>query len=107
MTIGEQIEKALVCTGKTQAELARFLKTKQSTISGWINDGKVPSADRILPLCDFFQVSPTWLLAGEDEHSDDASVSLLVGMYRALSPAQRDIVVGQVKVAFDVEKKGH
>ena len=103
MSIGERIEAALERTGKKQAELARFLNTKQSTISGWTREGRVPAADRILPICEFLQVSPIWLLTGENELcSDDALVGLLVRMYLDMPVQQRKIVLAQVKAAHDV-----
>lgn len=66
MTIGERISQALALAGKSQADLARFLGTKQSTITGWVKEGRVPSSDVVLPICEFAGISPTWLLTGEE-----------------------------------------
>lgn len=59
--------------GKTQAELARFLNTKQSTVSGWINAGRVPSSDVLLPICEFFDITPNRLLGGSSTQGDNKS----------------------------------
>ena len=67
MSIGERILIALEKSNKTQADLARFLSTKSSTITGWIKEGRIPSAASVLPICEFTGVSVIWLLAGDEE----------------------------------------
>jgi len=67
MSIGERILDALNKSGKNQAELARHLDTKTSTINGWIKGGRVPSAAVIVPICELTNVSVNWLLTGKNE----------------------------------------
>jgi len=71
MSIGERIALALHMSGKNRADLARHLGTQQSTIAGWCKDGKVPSSDRIIPICEFTGVTPEWLLTGNPSCADD------------------------------------
>ncbi|MCL2215445.1 MAG: helix-turn-helix domain-containing protein [Defluviitaleaceae bacterium] len=65
MAIGNRILLAFELSGKSPASLAKHLETKQSTISGWCKDGKIPASDKILPICEFLGISPLWLLSGE------------------------------------------
>ena len=84
--IGQRILIALKASGRTQADLARGLKINPTTVKGWVKDGRVPLADVILPICDFLNVSPMWLLSNDDsrimpknsyEELTDSEISLL------------------------------
>jgi len=65
-SIGRRILEFLNRKGKTQAELARFLGTRQSTVNGWIKLGRCPAADVILPICGFLDVTAEELLGGAE-----------------------------------------
>ena len=66
MSIGERILEALKLSGKTQADLARHLSTKPSTLTGWVKNGNIPSAAVIVPICEFTGVSVYYLLGKAD-----------------------------------------
>ena len=97
VTIGQRVSEALKMSGKTPAELARHLKTGKTTVHNWVNVGRVPASDVIVPICEFTGVSPEWLLTGEGEVSP-ASVqeAALLGVFRALPPAGREVALKQV-----------
>ena len=86
MNIGQRILLALKTTGRTQADLARYLKTSPSTVKGWIREGRVPAADVILPICDFLGVSPIWML------SDDESAIRQKGSKEELSKLEKSLL---------------
>jgi transcriptional regulator with XRE-family HTH domain len=67
MSIGERILLALEYSKKNQADLARYLSTKSSTVTGWIKEGRTPSAASVVPICEFTGVTVIWLLTGEGE----------------------------------------
>jgi transcriptional regulator with XRE-family HTH domain len=69
-SIGDKIILALESVNKTPAALAKFLKTQPSTVYGWCRNGKIPAADRILPICEFTGVTPAFLLSGATSESD-------------------------------------
>jgi transcriptional regulator with XRE-family HTH domain len=67
VSIGKRILLGLTQSGKNQIDLARYLSTKPSTVTGWIKAGRIPSAASIMPICEFTGVSVSWLLTGEGE----------------------------------------
>ena len=100
--IGERIFEALNVAGKSRAQLARFLGTNESTISGWVKSGRVPLSDVILPICEFTGVSPVWLLSGEGEVSTSTvQEAALLGAFRALPAAGREVALKQVVALAD------
>jgi len=97
--IGQRILIALNAAGKNQADLARGLKISPTTVKGWVKDGRIPLADMILPICDFLNVSPTWLLSNDDTEimpkstKDELSKSekSLVSAYN-LKPEMKELI---------------
>ena len=99
MTIGERIAVALTRAGKTKAQLARYLGTKDSTVGGWINAGRVPYSDVVMPICEFTGVSVDWLLSGEDAPDDGRLPKpelALLHAFRGLSPVGQSTALNQV-----------
>jgi transcriptional regulator with XRE-family HTH domain len=95
MSIGERILIALEKSGKNQADLARYLSTKPSTVTGWIKEGRIPSANSIIPICVFTDVSADWLLTG-DEQNQSITISKpssdIAARYEALCEDGRALV---------------
>ncbi|GHS85545.1 hypothetical protein AGMMS49957_01810 [Synergistales bacterium] len=79
MAIGERILQALNYSGKNQADLARYLSTKPSTVTGWIKEGRIPSANSVIPICEFTGVGVNWLLTGEGDMFVDKKPEQLHG----------------------------
>ena len=100
MSIGERISEALKLSGKTQADLARHLSTKPSTLTGWVKNGNIPSAAVIVPICEFTGVSIYYLLGKTDNpipnENDllpiDSDEHALLEKLRSLPPEKRQTV---------------
>ena len=58
----ERIKEQLIVKGKNQAELSRAIKVSGATVSEWINGKKQPTADNIILVADYFDVSADYLL---------------------------------------------
>ncbi|WP_158968781.1 helix-turn-helix domain-containing protein [Chachezhania sediminis] len=66
-TFGDRIAGAREAAGLSQAELARRIGIKKSTLSGWEQDLSEPRANRLQMMAGLLNVSITWLLTGEGE----------------------------------------
>jgi len=66
MKISEHIFQILREKNISQLELAEAIGTNQSTISDWKRHKTNPAANKILPICEFLEVSPEELLKGCD-----------------------------------------
>ena len=102
MTIGNRIAYALNTSGKKPADLAKYLETKQSTISGWLHDGKTPAADRIVRICEFLGVSIQWLLTGEDTQTPEALKDVKIAFYgevfHGLNESQIEMLIDMARI---------
>ncbi len=62
MTIGEKIHTLRKSNGWSQEELADRIGVTRQAISRWESDSAKPEADKIIELCDLFEVTADYLL---------------------------------------------
>ena len=66
-TFGDRVAGAREAAGMTQAQLARRLGIKKSTLSGWEQDLSEPRANKLSMMAGLVNVSIMWLLTGEGD----------------------------------------
>ncbi|MFS4580247.1 helix-turn-helix domain-containing protein [Phaeobacter sp. C3_T13_0] len=66
-TFGDRVAAAREAAGMTQAELARRLGIKKTTLAGWEQDLSEPRANKLSMMAGLLNVSMRWLLTGEGE----------------------------------------
>lgn len=66
-TFGDRVAGAREASNMTQAELARRLGIKKTTLIHWEDDISEPRANRLSMLAGLLNVSIKWLLTGEGE----------------------------------------
>ena len=92
----------------SQWDVANGIQTSQRNIGRWENGDVIPSADAVVKLADFFQVSADYLLGRTDDlgnivvqsGSDFATSPIeqrLVLDFRRLPPETQNYVIGIVK----------
>ena len=69
-TFGDRVTAAREATGMTQAELAKRLGVKKSTVRGWEEDLSEPRANKLSMMAGLLNVSMMWLINGEGEGLD-------------------------------------
>ena len=67
MNFGQRLTKLRTEKKLTIEEVSEILKVKKETIEKWENNEKNPDFDKILPLCELFDVSADELLTGKKE----------------------------------------
>lgn len=84
-TFGDRVAAAREAADMTQAQLARRLGIKKSTLMGWEQDLSEPRANKLSMVSGLLNVSMSWLLTGEGEGmSEPADVDLAVGDFAAV-----------------------
>lgn len=66
-TFGDRLAAAREQAGMTQAQLARRIGVRVSTLRGWEDDHSEPRANRLSMLAGLLNVSMMWLINGEGE----------------------------------------
>jgi transcriptional regulator with XRE-family HTH domain len=108
-TFGDRVAGAREAAGMTQAQLARRLGIKKTTLLGWENDVSEPRANKLSMLAGLLNVSIIWLLTGEgegmsaplDEREDQPDFSGILSELREIRAAMRS----NAERAARVEKK--
>lgn len=99
-TFGDRLAAARDAASMTQAQLARRLGIKPSTLVNWEDDLSEPRANRLSMLAGLLNVSIIWLLTGEgdgvdapdsDEPSVDPELNDLLIELRALRGEYRTV----------------
>lgn len=67
MKIGERILILLKEKNLTQKGLSEYVGIKQSTISDWKGKGTSPSSEYIQKICEYLNISPTFLITGKKD----------------------------------------
>lgn len=67
-TIRNNLIEAIRESGFTQAEIARKVKIKSSTIAQYLSGRAMPALDTLANLCAFLDVSADYILGLEDEN---------------------------------------
>lgn len=74
MTISERIFVLLKTKHLSQKELSEYTGLSPAAISSWKANGTNPSADKLIKICEFLNVTPYYLLTGQT----DPSVPLVI-----------------------------
>jgi len=77
-TFGDRLAGAREVAGMTQAELAKRLGVRLTTLQAWEDDQSDPRANRLQMLTGLLNVSLTWLLAGTGEGPDEPATEVEV-----------------------------
>lgn len=66
-TFGDRVAAAREAADMTQAQLARRLGVKKTTLMGWEQDLSEPRANKLSMVSGLLNVSMSWLLTGEGD----------------------------------------
>ncbi len=108
-TFGDRLAGAREAAGMTQAELARRLGVKKTTIVDWENDLSEPRANRLSMMAGLVNVSIMWLLTGEGDGMDAPVEEGEGGMELSTAVAELRAIRGEMRVCAEraarLEKK--
>jgi len=67
MSLGNKLLNLRKEKGLSQEEVAEKLNVTRQTVSKWETNQSTPDFDKILPLCDLFEISPNELLKEKEQ----------------------------------------
>ncbi len=99
MRLGLRVLEIMNQKNLKMADLASYLNTNPSTISGWKQQNRNPSSEAILPICKFLDVSPTYLYTGKNDINTDltSEENQILLLYNQLSYADQRELLGIFK----------
>lgn len=78
MTISQRIFELLKEKHRTQKELSEYIGISPAAISSWKSKNTNPSADKIVKIAEFFEVSPVYLLTGSSTLPEDSGETVML-----------------------------
>lgn len=88
---------------KKQSELCAYLGINTSTMTNWKNRNTDPPAKYIIPICEFLEVSPYFLLTGKEKKSSLLSDEQeLLNYYKALPAWEQQRLIGRAAALAEV-----
>lgn len=108
-TFGDRVAAAREAADMTQAQLARRLGVKKTTLMGWEQDLSEPRANKLSMVSGLLNVSMSWLLTGAGEGmSEPSEMDLDVGDFAGVLQelrALRNEMRNNAERAARLEKK--
>ena len=71
MSLGERLLELRKSRHVSQEEVADKLNVSRQTISKWETDSSTPDFDKIIPICELFEISTDELLTGNKEATEE------------------------------------
>lgn len=90
MTIGDRIQQARKVKNWSQRELAIMTGVSNASVSRWEANQKEITAGNLISVCYALNVSPNWLLTGDEKFNSPNSTQVLkacfeiIGKYESL-----------------------
>lgn len=82
MTIGERLLKLRKEKNLSQEELANVLNVSRQTVSKWETDQTTPDFDKIVPICEFYNITSDELLTGKKDIVENTNKNVKVNSAR-------------------------
>ena len=87
MTIGDRLLKLRKERNLSQEELANVLDVSRQTISKWETNQSMPDFDKIVPLCNYFNITTDELLTGKENIVEANSINVKSNFARNIAIA--------------------
>ncbi len=71
MSLGERLYELRKKKGLSQEEVAERLNVTRQSVSKWETDESKPDFDKIIPICELFEISSNELLSGTKEEKEE------------------------------------
>lgn len=102
MTVNEQVSSVLKAHKATQRDLAAAIGVSTSTLNNWLKLGRDIPAQYIIPICEFFDISPSFLLTGQDtEKAPAPGISEngreMLALYEKLPERKQVLLLGRLQ----------
>ena len=71
MDLGEKLYELRKNKNLTQEEVAEKLNVTRQSVSKWETNQSTPDFDKILPLCELYEISPNDLIKGNEQELEE------------------------------------
>lgn len=106
MSLINDILDILGSKNKRQTDLCSYLGINTSTMTNWKNRNTDPPSKYIIPICEFLDVTPYYLLTGEEKSPSLPDDELeLLKYYKELPDREQQRLIGRASALAEVYKE--
>ena len=98
--------------GLKQADLCEAIGISSSTMTNWKNRGTDPPAKHIIPICEFLNISPYYLLTGEEKelsrnniNCNNAIEKEALNLFKQLPEHEQLKLIGRMEILVEDYEK--
>lgn len=93
MRLGERVLDLLEKSGATIRHFSESIGSKPTTVIGWRQPNRNPSSELVVPICEFFEITPNELFDYDTKRSVlPGDIQLLVSRYETLDDDGKTVV---------------
>ncbi|MCI6771330.1 MAG: helix-turn-helix domain-containing protein [Oscillospiraceae bacterium] len=105
MKFGDVLRQLIECHDLTQKQLGIDLNISPSTIGNYVNNTREPDYATLKTLAKYFGVSTDYMLNYHSDNCASHNEDLLIKIYRNLNETNKEILIKQAQVLYNVQNK--
>lgn len=105
MTFSDRLDLLLTEKKETRTHLAEVIGIKNQSFSDWKKRGTIPSADIVLKIANYFNVSIDWLITGNETSGLTHEDTDFIYKLRQLSEKDKNTVLGLIELLHNQENQ--
>lgn len=104
MTFSDRLDLLLTEKKETRTHLAEVIGITNQSFSDWKKRGTIPSADIVLKIANYFNVSIDWLISGNKTNEVTHEDATFIFKLRQLSEKDKNTVLGLIDLLHNQEQ---
>lgn len=104
MTINERLFSIIEQKSIKSTDLCKYLNINSSVLSTWKKRGTSPSAENIIGICEFLNITPEFLLTGKESDNLSKDELEIIKLYRECDNTGKTAVKGLLKTLSKPEE---
>ena len=105
MKFAEMLRQLIEDSDISQKTLAGEINLSPSTLANYVQGTRNPDYDTLMAIAGYFHVTTDYLLGFQRTKADAAQETMLLQIFRSLSPEQRETYLEQGKAFLRVNRK--
>jgi transcriptional regulator with XRE-family HTH domain len=105
MKFSDRLRQLIEDCGISQKQLAQEIQMSPSTLANYVQGSREPDFDTLMRLARYFHITTDYLLGFQLDTADSYQETVLMQIFRALLPEQRETYIAQGKAFIRTNRK--
>ena len=105
MNFAETLRKLIEDSEISQKQLAHEIQMSPSTLANYVQGSRCPDFDTLMAIARYFNVTTDYLIGYQLDTADNRQETMLLQIFRSLSPEQRETYIEQGRAFIRTDRK--